>query len=106
MGELIRDDRGRFAVGTAPGPGRPPGSRPRLVTALRAALDADPTLTKLRDVAIAKLEEGDPSFWKMILDRVWPTRHEITGANGEPVFDFASLARQATQARRERQIED
>ena len=40
----------------------------------------------------------------MILDRLWPTRSEITGADGEPVFDFASLARQAAQARRERQI--
>ena len=75
-------------------------------SALRAALDADPTLTKLRDVAIAKLEEGDPAFWRLILDRVWPARSELTGLDGQPVFDFASLARQATRARRERQIGD
>ena len=23
------------------------------------------------------MEEGDPAFWKMLLDRVWPTKHEV-----------------------------
>ncbi len=39
------------------------------------------------------------------MDRLWPARSELTGADGEPVFDFASLARQAAQARRDRQLE-
>ena len=24
-----------------------------------------------------KLEEGDPAFWRLLLDRVWPIRHEF-----------------------------
>ncbi|MEE9156333.1 MAG: hypothetical protein V3U38_06760, partial [Gemmatimonadota bacterium] len=90
----------------AGGPGRPPGSRPRLVTALKAALDEDETLQKLREVAIAKLEEGDPAFWRMLLDRVWPVRHELSGPGGGPLVSFADLARQAAEVRRDRQLED
>ena len=74
MDEVIRDSRGRFQPGTAPGPGRTLGSRLRLVTALRQALDEDSTLEKLRKVAIEKMEQGDPQFWRMLLDRVWPTK--------------------------------
>ncbi len=102
----LRDARGRYLPGNPPGPGRPKGSSPRLVTVLKAALDEDETLVKLRAVVIERLESGDPSFWKLILDRVWNVRHEISGPDGQPVFDFATLARQAAQARRERQIED
>ncbi len=98
--------RGVICRATRPGPGRPKNSRPKLIAALREALDEDETLGRLRAVAIERLEAGDPSFWKMILDRLWPARSEITGADGEPVFDFASLARQAEQARRDRQLED
>ena len=74
MDDVIRDSRGRFQPGTAPGPGRTIGSLPRLVTALREALDEDSTLEKLRNVAIEKMEQGDPQFWRMLLDRVWPTK--------------------------------
>ena len=77
MDGAIRDENDRFLPGTVPGPGRPLNSRPRLVTALREALDEDATLEKLRSVAMQKLEEGDPAFWRLLLDRVWPIRHEI-----------------------------
>ena len=50
---ILRDGSGRFVPGTAPGPGRPINSSPRLVTALRQALDEDPTLERLREVARA-----------------------------------------------------
>ena len=76
------------------------------MTALREALDEDATLAKLREVAITKLEEGDPAFWRMLLDRVWPVRHELSGPGGGPLVSFADLARQAAQARRDRQLED
>ena len=82
---ILRDDSGRFVQGTAPGPGRPINSRPRLVTALRQALDEDPTLERLREVAIRKLEEGDPQFWRMLLDRTWPTKLELTNEMREPL---------------------
>jgi hypothetical protein len=77
--------------GHAGGPGRPLNSRPRLVTALREALDEDDTLERLRRVAIERMEAGDPAFWKMLLDRVWPAKAEITGDDGGPVT-FAWLA--------------
>ena len=32
---------------------------------------------RLREIAIRKMEEGDPAFWRLLLDRVWPARHEI-----------------------------
>ncbi|MGE4650461.1 MAG: hypothetical protein AAEJ53_06210 [Myxococcota bacterium] len=44
------------------------------MTALRQVLDEDSTLEKLRDVAIEKMEQGDPQFWRMLLDRVWQTK--------------------------------
>ena len=32
-------------------------------------------------------EEGDPAFWRMLLDRVWPTRTEVeVGAGSEMTF--------------------
>ena len=90
----LRDEKGRFRVGTAPGPGRPKNSRPRLVTALREALDEDETLARLREVAIARMEAGDPTFWRLLLDRVWPARAELPGDEGDPPT-FAELARRA-----------
>ena len=69
-------------------------SRPRLVTALREALDEDGTLERLRRVAIERMEAGDPAFWKMLLDRVWPARVEVTGEDGGPLT-FAALAQRA-----------
>ena len=78
MDDVIRDALGRFQPGTAPGPGRTIGSRSRLVTALRQALDEDSTLEKLRNVAIEKMEQGDPQFWRMLLDRVWPTKMALS----------------------------
>ena len=62
MDEVIPDSRGQFQPGTAPGPGHTVGSRPRLVTALREALDEDSTLEKRWNVAIEKMEQGDPQF--------------------------------------------
>jgi hypothetical protein len=66
-------------------------SRPKLITALREALDEDQTLERLRRVAIERMEAGDPAFWKMLLDRMWPAKAEITGDDGGPVT-FAWLA--------------
>ena len=34
-----------------------------------------------------KLAEGDPAFWRLLLDRVWPIRHEIA-AETETHFTF------------------
>jgi hypothetical protein len=48
-------------------------------------LDEDDTPERLRRVAIAKLEEADPSFWKMLLDRGWPTKLEISGNPTGPI---------------------
>ena len=42
----------------------------------------------------ARLSAGDPAFWKMLLDRVWPARVEVTGDEGGPVT-FAALAQRA-----------
>ena len=69
-------------------------SRPRLIAALRDALDEDETLERLRRVAIERMEAGDPAFWKMLLDRIWPARVEVTGEEGGPVT-FAALAQRA-----------
>jgi len=71
---VLRDAQGRYLPGTSGGPGRPLHSRPRLITALREALDEDETLARLRAVAIERLEAGDPAFWKMLLDRVTVSR--------------------------------
>ena len=79
--------RGAICLGLPGGPGRPKNSRPRLITALREALDEDETLERLRAVAIEKLEAGDPAFWKMLLDRVWPARVELS-AETEHVVEF------------------
>jgi hypothetical protein len=71
-------------------------SRPKLITALRDALDEDDTLERLRRVAIERMEAGDPAFWKMLLDRVWPARLELTGEDGGPLT-FAALAERARE---------
>jgi hypothetical protein len=84
---VLRDSQGRYLPGTCGGPGRPKNSRPKLITALREALDEDETLERLRQVAIERLEAGDPSFWKMLLDRVWPARVELD-AQAEHVVEF------------------
>ena len=77
-----------------PGPGRPPNSRPRLITALREALDEDETLARPRRVAIAKMEEGDPAFWRMLMDRIWPAKLELSGHDGGPLT-FEHIVRAA-----------
>jgi hypothetical protein len=69
------------------GPGRPLKSRPKLITALREALDEDDTLARLRAVAIERMEAGDPAFWKMLLDRVWPAKVELS-AETDSVVEF------------------
>jgi hypothetical protein len=38
-------------------------------------------------VAIERMEAGDPAFWKMLLDRVWPARVELS-AETEHVVEF------------------
>ncbi len=87
MHPIRRDSTGRYLPSNPPGPGRPTGSRPRLITALRDALDEDATLERLRAVAIERLEAGDPSMWRLILDRLWPARVELT-AETEHVVEF------------------
>jgi hypothetical protein len=84
---VLRDTQGRYLSGTCGGPGRPQNSRPRLITALRDALDEDDTLERLRRVAIERMEAGDPAFWKMLLDRVWPARVELS-AETDHVVEF------------------
>ncbi len=84
---VLRDAQGRYLTGTCGGPGRPLNSRPRLVTALREALDEDDPLERLRRVAIERMEAGDPAFWKMLLDRVWPARVELS-AETEHLVEF------------------
>jgi hypothetical protein len=84
---VMRDAEGRYLPGTCGGPGRPMNSRPRLVTALREALDEDDTLERLRRVAIERMEAGDPAFWKMLLDRVWPAKLELS-AETDHVVEF------------------
>ena len=74
--------------------GRPRGSRPRLITALRDALDEDDTLERLRRVAIERMEAGDPAFWKMLLDRVWPAKVELS-AETETVVEFRWAERES-----------
>jgi hypothetical protein len=84
---ICRDAQGRYLPGNPPGPGRPKNSSPRLVTALREALDEDDTLERLRRVAIERMEAGDPAFWKMLLDRVWPAKVELS-AETDHVVEF------------------
>ncbi len=84
---VLRDAQWRYLPGTCGGPGRPLNSRPRLITALREALDEDDTLERLRRVAIERMEAGDPAFWKMLLDRVWPAKVELS-AETESVVEF------------------
>ena len=33
------------------------------------------------------MEAGDPAFWKMLLDRVWPARVELS-AETESIVEF------------------
>jgi hypothetical protein len=78
-------------------PGRPLNSRPRLVTALREALDEDETLERLRRVAIERMEAGDPAFCKMALDRVWPAKLELS-AETDRVIEFRWAGRNGEQS--------
>jgi hypothetical protein len=84
---VLRDAQGRYLTGTCRWPRRPLNSRPELITALREALDEDDTLDRLRRVAIERMEAGDPAFWKMLLDRVWPAKVELS-AESEHVVEF------------------
>ena len=80
--------------GNRTGARRPPNARPKLITALREALDEDETLERLKAVAIAKMEDGDPAFWRMLLDRVWPAKLELGGIEGGPLT-FEHIVRAA-----------
>jgi hypothetical protein len=85
---VLRDAQGRYLTGTSGRrPGRPKNSRPKLITALRETLDEDETLERLRRVAIERMEAGDPAFWKMLLDRVWPAKLELS-AETDSVIEF------------------
>jgi hypothetical protein len=95
---IRRDPHGRYLPGNPPGPGRPPNARPKLITALRDALDEDDTLERLRRVAIERMEAGDPAFWKMLLDRVWPARVELS-AESESVVEFRWAGQEPDQPR-------
>jgi hypothetical protein len=79
--------KGVICPGHAGGPGRPLNSRPRLITALREALDEDETLERLRAVAIERMEAGDPSMWRLILERIWPARVELS-AETDSIIEF------------------
>jgi len=79
------------------GPGRPLNSRPRLITALREALDEDETLERLRRVAIERMEAGDPSMWRLILDRLWPAKVELS-AETDSVVEFRWSERESDSA--------
>jgi hypothetical protein len=87
LASLCATQKGVTCPGHAGGPGRPTNSRPKLITALREALDEDDTLERLRTVAIERMEAGDPAFWKMLLDRVWPAKVELS-AESEHVVEF------------------
>jgi len=77
MAEGMATRAADFSLELPLGPGRTVGSRPRLVTPPREALDEDSTLEKLRNVAIEKTKQGDPQFWRMRLDRIWRTKMAI-----------------------------
>ena len=44
---------------------------------------------RLRSIAIQKMEEGDPAFWKMLLDRVWPAKMDVDLGVGERTVALA-----------------
>jgi len=55
------------------------------------------------------MEAGDPAFWKMLLDRVWPAPKsvEISGPEDSDVsFRWMTLAEVALKRRREMESED
>ena len=68
--KVIRDNRGRFGQGTAPGPGRPRGSGP--AAQLREHL-GEARIKKLYDKLYELAEGGDVSAARVLLDRVLPT---------------------------------
>ena len=71
MGEVHRDDGGKFQKGTAAGPGRPVGSRNatnRLLDQL-AAESVEAILKKQIEMA----GEGDPRAADQVLKRAWTT---------------------------------
>jgi hypothetical protein len=41
------------------------------------------------------MEAGDPAFWKMLLDRVWPARVELS-AESESVVEFRWAGQEPT----------
>ena len=42
------------------------------------------------------MEEGDPAFWRLLLDRLWPTRTEVEiGAASATAFAWMSAEREA-----------
>ena len=65
---------------------------------LREALDEDDTLERLRRVAIERMEAGDPAFWKMLLNRVWPARVELS-AETDHVVEFRWAEERADRPR-------
>ena len=44
------------------------------------------------------MEEGDPSFWKLLLDRLWPAKFELEGYDGLPL-SFEHIVRAARDGR-------
>jgi hypothetical protein len=44
------------------------------------------------------MEAGDPAFWKMLLDRVWPARVDLS-AETEHVVEFRWAGGEATGRR-------
>lgn len=69
MGEVHRDDGGKFQKGTSAGPGRPPGSRNATNRVLdQLAADSVETILKKQ---IEMAGEGDPRAVDQVLKRAW-----------------------------------
>lgn len=67
--DVKRDERGKFVVGTAPGPGRPPRHVERdYLTVLGAACPLD-RWRKIVEAAVERAEAGDPTA------RQWLSRY-------------------------------
>lgn len=68
---VIRNAGGRFGKGTAPGPGRPPGSGP--AARLRSHL-GDEKIAKAVDKLYELALDGDTAALRMLMDRLYPVQ--------------------------------
>ena len=69
---------GRFGPGNPGGPGRGAAKKTSpLALALESLAKERKSVTDLTRVVRQKLEAGDPNFWKLFADRVWPAVQKI-----------------------------